>query len=315
MTAGIDPAILNGWNVRPGDWQIGASVQQQLLPRISVEAGYFRRWLTHFTTTDNTAVTAADYNSFSLNAPSDPRLPNGGGYPISGLFNVTSAGFARAPANNITFSDNFGGQTQVYNGVLVNVTARAANGLTLQGGINTGKTVNDYCNVRAQLPELSLGFGGSIVGPTNPYCLVDPGFVTKITGLGSYTVPKVDVLDCRHVPERSGRAAARDVERPGGAGRRLRWAVRQRSQAPRCRSTWSSQARCGAIASTSSNLRFAKVLRFGGTRTHVGFDVFNVLNSNAILTYAQTFIPNGAWLAPQSVMTPRFLKVSAQIDF
>ena len=69
------------------------------------------------------------------------------------------------------------------------------------------------------------------------------------------------------------------------------------------------------------NLRFAKVLRFGGTRTHVGVDVFNVLNSDAILTYNQTFqlpsatLPNGSWRVPQSVLTPRFMKVSAQIDF
>jgi hypothetical protein len=63
------------------------------------------------------------------------------------------------------------------------------------------------------------------------------------------------------------------------------------------------------------NLRFAKILRFGGTRTHVGIDIFNVLNSDAILTYNQTFTPGGAWLAPQAVLTPRFMKVSAQIDF
>ena len=44
-TAAIDPTLLNGWGVRPSDWQIGASVQQQLLPRVSVEVGYFRRWL------------------------------------------------------------------------------------------------------------------------------------------------------------------------------------------------------------------------------------------------------------------------------
>jgi hypothetical protein len=43
--------------------------------------------------------------------------------------------------------------------------------------------------------------------------------------------------------------------------------------------------------------------------------VFNVLNSNAILTYNQTFQVGGPWLAPQSVLTPRFVKVSAQIDF
>src|SRR5262249_37166532 len=38
-TANIDPALLNGWGIRPNDWQIGASVQQQLAPRVSVEIG------------------------------------------------------------------------------------------------------------------------------------------------------------------------------------------------------------------------------------------------------------------------------------
>ena len=63
------------------------------------------------------------------------------------------------------------------------------------------------------------------------------------------------------------------------------------------------------------DLRVAKILRFGRTRTNVGIDIFNVINPRAILTYNQTFAPSGAWLAPQSVLTPRFFKVSAQIDF
>ena len=37
------------------------------------------------------------------------------------------------------------------------------------------------------------------------------------------------------------------------------------------------------------DLRVAKVLRFGRTRTSVGFDVFNLINTNAILTYNQTY--------------------------
>src|SRR5688572_10590649 len=63
-TANIDPRILNGWSVRSNDWQIGASVQQQILPRVSVEIGYFRRWLNNFTVTDNLAVGAADFTSY-----------------------------------------------------------------------------------------------------------------------------------------------------------------------------------------------------------------------------------------------------------
>jgi hypothetical protein len=63
------------------------------------------------------------------------------------------------------------------------------------------------------------------------------------------------------------------------------------------------------------DLAVKKVLRLGGLKTAIGIDVFNLINSNAVLTYNQTFTPGGAWLAPQSVMTPRFVKVAAQIDF
>ena len=63
------------------------------------------------------------------------------------------------------------------------------------------------------------------------------------------------------------------------------------------------------------DIRIAKMLRFGRTRTNVGIDIFNLINSAAILTYNQTFIPGGGWLAPQSVLTPRFVKLSAQINF
>ena len=101
-------------------------------------------------------------------------MPDGGGYAIPGLLNITSAALTRAAVNNITFSDNFGGQSQVYNGVLINLSARAANGLTFQGGINTGKTVQDFCDLRAQLPELSVGFG-AVVGATTPIARTIPG--------------------------------------------------------------------------------------------------------------------------------------------
>lgn len=63
------------------------------------------------------------------------------------------------------------------------------------------------------------------------------------------------------------------------------------------------------------DLRVAKVLRFGRTRTNVGFDIYNILNSNPVLTYNNAFIPNGNWLVPTSVLQSRFLKFSASIDF
>ncbi|HET6957120.1 MAG TPA: carboxypeptidase regulatory-like domain-containing protein, partial [Vicinamibacterales bacterium] len=189
-TANIDPALLNGWGIRPNDWQIGASIQQQLAPRVSVEVGYFKRWLQNFTATDNTLVSASDFTPFSITAPLDSRLPNGGGYTVSGLFNQANK-FGQT-ANNITDAGNFGKQYQSYNGFLINFSARAAQGLTVQGGINTGRTVTDNCAVRAVLIEGSLGIASSTA--QNTYCHNDPGFITKANAIASYIIPKADVL-------------------------------------------------------------------------------------------------------------------------
>jgi hypothetical protein len=319
ITAAIDPALLNGWGIRPNDWQFGASIQQQLAPRFSVEIGYFRRWLQNFTATDNQALGISDFTPFALNAPSDARLPGGGGYAVPGLYNVTAAGFARPASNNITDAKNFGDQYQKYNGMLINISARPRNGLTFQGGINTGKTVNDYCANRAQLPELSLGIAGAILSPTNPYCHVDPGFVTKMSGVASYIVPKIDVL------------FAGTIRSDQGAPLRATWNVPLATVS-------SALGRPAQAAGTTIpvdlvspgqvwgdrvnevDLRFGKILKFGRMRTNVGVDIYNILNQAAVLTYSQTFNPAvlsgpGAWLQPTSVLTPRFFKVSAQIDF
>jgi len=63
------------------------------------------------------------------------------------------------------------------------------------------------------------------------------------------------------------------------------------------------------------DMRFGKILRFGKTRANVGVDIYNLLNSDAILSYNQSFIPNGAWLIPTSEISARFAKLSVQFDF
>jgi carboxypeptidase family protein len=309
-TAAIENDLLAGWGVRPRDWQFGVSVQQQLLPRVSVEVGYLKRWLQNFTATDNLAVAPSDFTQFSMPAPSDPRLPGGGGYLVNDLFNVVQAKFGQT-TNNIFRTTE---QTQSFNGMLLSVSARIRDGLTLQGGVNTGKQVTDYCALRADLPEFTLGIAGAILSPTNPYCRVDPGFVTKASFVGSYNIPKIDVL------------VAGTFRSDQGAPLRATW------NAPVALVS-AALGRPAAVAGTTVpidlvapgevwgdrvneiDLRVGKNLRFGRWRTNVGVDIFNLINSNAVLTYNQTFAPGGAWLIPQSVLTPRFVKLSAQIDF
>jgi hypothetical protein len=62
-------------------------------------------------------------------------------------------------------------------------------------------------------------------------------------------------------------------------------------------------------------MRAAKILKRGRLRTVIAIDLYNALNSSAVLTYNTTFVPNGPWLQPLSILTPRFLKLTAEIDF
>ena len=53
-----DPNLSQGWGKRPYNWEYSAAVQQELVPRVSLEAGYFRRTFYNQTVTNNLDITA-----------------------------------------------------------------------------------------------------------------------------------------------------------------------------------------------------------------------------------------------------------------
>jgi hypothetical protein len=104
----LDPSILDGWKARPYDWQFGVSVQQELMPRVSAEVGYYRRWWPIYDgvdVTDNLAVAPSEFGSSAWWRRPTPRLPNGGGYTINGLYNIT-AGRGGAARDNVRKAAN-----------------------------------------------------------------------------------------------------------------------------------------------------------------------------------------------------------------
>ena len=142
---------------------------------MSVNIGYYRRIFGNFLATDNRVVTASDFGSYSITVPQDSRLP-GAGRVMTGLYDVNPQ-FSGQSNNYISKADNFGTQTNRWNGVEINLTARLRQGLMLQGGSSTGRTTTDNCAIRAVLPEIS---------PSNPYCHVEQPFLSQFKGLGSH---------------------------------------------------------------------------------------------------------------------------------
>ena len=297
-----DPRLLNGWGVRPADSQIAAGIQREILPRLSAEVTYHHRWFGNFTATDNVLVGPSDFSPFSILAPVDPRLPNGGGYPIDGLRDINPTSFGRVD-EFVTRSEEYGNRTRSWHGVDVNISGRMRNSLMFQGGTSTGRLATDDCEIREKLPETA---------PLNPYCRVVAPFATQFKGLMAYTIPKVDVQLSATIQSLPGASLAANLVVPTAT-------VAQTLGRPLA----------GGVSSVTVNLvapqtlfgdrinqvdfRVAKVLRFAGARAQVGVDIFNVMNSNVPLGYIQTFGPT--WLRPTSVMDARFARVSGQIDF
>ena len=60
------------------------------MSRVAAELSYFRRAQGHFTTTDNLDVAPTDFQQYCVTAPRDPRLPDGGGNQICGLYDIVA---------------------------------------------------------------------------------------------------------------------------------------------------------------------------------------------------------------------------------
>ena len=322
-TTNFDPAVVSGWGVRPSDWQLRASIEQEWDARVSLSLAYTRRWFRGFLAVDNLALQPADLTAFSLIAPADPRLPGGGGYVVSGLYDVVPDKAGQVN-DVVTNAGNYGAWTQYFNGVDLTLHLRAWRGLTVAGGLSTGQTVADNCAVRNRLPELSTasvgtsafgaGLSGAAVDRGNPYCRVAFGILTQIRGYSTYMVPGIDILVSAVVQSKPGPMLAANYAAPNAI------------VAPRLGRNLSADAasmtvnlvKPGTMYGDRINqvdVRVARTFGTGRVRTTLGIDVFNVFNSAAVLSYNNTFVPGGQWLQPIAILTPRFLKLTGQIDF
>ena len=323
LTNDFDPAVLRGWGVRPSDWNLGVSLQQQIIPRLSIDVAYFYRSYHGFFAADNLALQPSDLTPFSIEAPRDPRLPGGGGYVVSGLYDVVpeKAGQVR---NLVADSSSYGRWAQYFHGVDVTVNVRDVKGFTFVGGMSTGQTVADNCGVRDALPELATtttgtsafgaGLAASAVTPVSPYCRVAYGFLPQGRGLLWYFIPKTGLqvaatFQSKPGPMLAANYAATNADVAPSLGRGLSGGAAN---------VVVNLIEPGSMYGDRINqfdLRVAKMFTYKRSRTTVAVDIYNVLNSSAALAYNSTFVPNGPWLQPTMILTPRFVRMTAEIDF
>ena len=304
-----DPNLMQGWGARGYNWELSAGVQHELLPRVAVDVAYFRRVYGNIIVTDpDPNITPADYDAFSITAPSDPALPGGGRYAIDGLYNIKPAKFGVPATAFVTHANNYGRQIDHWNGVDVTVNARPRRGMLLQGGLSTGRRSTDNCEVAAKVPGILL-----VANVWTPLqlCHQDTAFESQIKLNGSYTLPRVDLLVSAVYQNVQGPTILANYNAPNAAvapslGRNLSGGAANIT-VPLIQPGTLYGGRLNQL-----DLRVGKVLRFGGTRTMFNVDIYNLFNAAPVLAENPNY---AAFRRPTEILLARFVRLSAQFDF
>ena len=333
-TALFDEDLLTGFNHRQTNWEFSTSVQHELMPRVALDVGYFRRSWANFRVTDNLAVSPSDYTTYNITTPIDPRLGADSGVVVTGFADIVPSKFGQVQNYN-TLSGKIGDQTEVWQGMDFTVNARLQNGLNVQGGLSAGKTHENDCDILTALPEMRLQ--GAVAAANLPaaqrplqYCDRESPYLMQAKVFGVYLIPKVDVQvsgTFRSIPGQINVAPPENYVNVALVATNAFLATNSTLGRP--------------LAGTQANIpltilaphqhfmdrrnevdiRIGKLVRVARHRALVSLDVFNAMNSNAIVNVNQstplaaTGGGLGSYLRPTEVLNARVLKFTISYDF
>jgi hypothetical protein len=323
-----DPATLNGWMKRPWNWEFSTGIQQQISPRVSASLTYYRRIYGNMLVTDNTATVASDYTQYNLTMPADARLATSGQtftyYDVNPVLRSGASGLATSNLN--TYASNYGDLFQHWNGFDLTATSRLAGGLTANGGVTFGRTTFDDCDVASKLPEMLY----NTLSPVQ-LCHFDTGWAPQYKLLASYILPgQVRIsgnLQSLPGPARQASVLYTQQQVQAALGRVATVAGNKSVLGIEPAIPLSSASGSGTgtplFGSTFGDrlnqldLRFSKIFHFGKSTLDANVDVYNALNSDAVLTEQSAYsgTNGGAWLLPTSVLQGRIIKFGVRLDF
>jgi hypothetical protein len=319
-------SILNGWDVRPYNWEGLISIQQQVAPRVSVYAGYTRRWYGNLWATDNVAGAATGYSPFCIGIPTaasvtGATLPNAGGQEcgFSDLIKPTTA------ISVVQQASNLGGTVQdVYDGFDFDANARLGKGTILSGGMSVGRERYNICDFESNYAITGIGGNGNALGTIGPtvsrtdqsFCNVHPPFQPNVKGQLAYPFPW-------------GINGSVSFQSLPGALISASYPLSNTSAGLTLGRNFSTVAPSVSMVAPGTeymprlyqtDIRFSKTIKLDRLTIRPTINVFNLFNANPTNTnaaYTTTYsgLAGNAWQAPTVILTPRFMDIGMQVLF
>jgi hypothetical protein len=302
-----DDAVREGYGVRFNNWETQFGVQHELMPRVSLNAFYSRRWYGNHTVTDNLLVDSTHFDPFCVIGPTDSSLrphqqgflPGGGGREVCGLYDVNPLVFGLSD-NLITFSGPYGAFGEVYDGIDVTLDGRFGGGTLLTGGVSLGRTATNDC-FTVDSPEQMR------------HCDISPPWQPRWKLAGSYPLPVwglqvAGTFQNLAGPEILATYLASNAEIAPSLGRNLAQGATARKAVELIQPGTAFGERM-----TQVDVRLSKILQIDRVRIQGNLDLYNLFNASPVLAVNTRY--GSQWLTPTYVLPGRILKFSAQVDF
>ena len=300
--AGADPARLAGGRLQP-------PLVRQPLPRALRGPS---------PTTSSSARRTT--SKWTITAPLDSRLPDGGGYPIT-IYTITPAASARGGAE-LRHARN-----RLRPGPHRLLARRRPHGerAAPQRAQPAGRH-----RARARPMTDNCATTVLIDSPDPRNCRNEEPFQTTLRGSVAYTIPKVDVLIAATMRSQSGIASAPRLQVDNGASWLVPNTVVQQLLGrlpPGALATGTTTVplldtdhRLYGPRRNQIDMRFAKIVRFRSTRTEhrrrSRQPAEQQLGDGVRRRHTLTTQPNGgAWLDPTTILQPRFARFSVTFNF
>jgi hypothetical protein len=301
ITTRLDPELPRGYN-----WEYSTSVQHQLMERVSVTAGYYRRNFYNLDVLDNQNLALTDWTNFSINTPTDPRLPlSGAAIPIYTL-NANRLG---AATDNLRTASSL--NSTIYNGIELSANMRREK-LLLFGGITTDRRAVIDC-------DGNTNTGGNGSSRDNPnaqrFCDSTPPFRTTYKVSAAYQLPLEFQLSGSFIASPGPSVNANYTVTAAIAGRPIVGSTAGGTTIP------VNLIESNTVFLDYKNqvdMRLARNFRFGTRRIQGFADVFNVLNTGTVLRVNETYGSNpatNAWMTPLAIMDGRYVRFGIQMNF
>ena len=291
ITSRPDPDLRRGYN-----WEYSTSVQHQVMDRVSVTAGYYRRNFYNLDVTDNLNLAVNDWTAFGITTPTDPRLP-ASGKPIT-MYTLNANKVGVATDNLRTYSAN---NSTIYNGFEVSANLRREK-LLLFGGVTTDRRASITCDERDN-PNSAR------------FCDATPPFRTTYKLNAAYQLPYEFQLSGSFIATPGPSVAANYTVTAATAGRAI---IGSTAGGTTINVNLIQPHTVFLDYRKQLDLRLARTFRFGSRRIQGFTDIFNALNAGTVLRVNETFgatPATNAWLTPLTIMDARYVRFGVQMSF